>query len=154
MRDWFKRTESLLYRYPIYRARLEQIEDELSRLEPRFIGKQLVQYDKGEIQDKNKIDPALIPAAQDNTGEPERLAVARAGLTQERDRLLAKIRAIERVKEVLTEQERELFEIKYIRGMDFLACQEELNVSRRGVYLIRRSVVEKAAKVQGFLDCG
>lgn len=50
-REWFKRTEAALYRYPIYKARLEQIEDELNRLEPRLVAKRPPQYDEGEIKD-------------------------------------------------------------------------------------------------------
>lgn len=150
--NWFRRTEAELFNYPIRKARVEQIEDELSTLEPRQVasykGKE---YPEEEVKIPYAIDPDTIPGGGLDS-ETERLVIEREDLQKEKKELLALVAPIEKALNKMTDEEKAIFEAKYIKGHEPPEIYEKIvHMGKTKYYLVLKILVAKTAFVLGFL---
>lgn len=131
-RDYFPRVESYLGKYAKWRGRLDVIDAELAKLKPSL------------TPTYSDIPPSITNKTSDNTGD---MATRRVDLENERECIKDKIYKLEVALGALTDEQRNLFELRYRRGLAVDDVKDSLKVGRNRYYQVRDSLVETVHKI-------
>jgi|SRR5690625_1778076 len=131
-KEYFPRVESYLGKYARWKSRLAIIETELAKLKPSI------------TPTYSDMPPTVTNKTSDTTGD---MATRRMDLGAEYKCLSDKVKKIEIAIEALTDQQKELFELRYIRKVNVEDIKGGLEVGKSRYYQIRDSLVDTVHEI-------
>lgn len=146
MDDWYRKTERLLYDHKLKPTRILGKKYDLDLVLSTMFPRETPSYDSVQVQSGDISDPTYTYAQRRVEG-PEVMAAKR-----EITRLEKELAVVDGVLKVATEQQRELYELKYraqVKSMKTIA--DRMQVSRETASNVRDELVRAVAECMGYL---
>lgn len=131
-KDYFPKVESYLFKYKRWKSRLTVIELELGMLMPSL------------TPVYSDMPMSATNVTSDSTA---RVVIDRSELEKEYRQILNKVAKLEVALLALTDEQKELFDLRYVREEGYLEAKDTLNVGKDKYYQIRDEVVETVHEI-------